>query len=205
MPVPQAIVFDLGKVLVDFDYGRAAANVATRSRLPADEIRALLDQTPLLHEYETGLLTTAQFREQVGQAIGFDGTPEQFAALFADMFTPIREMIALHDELVRRGVPTFAFSNTNELAIQFIRRAYPFYGKFTGTVLSYEEGAMKPTDRIYAVVEQRTWHRGDRLLYLDDRLENVEQARQRGWQTVHHVSAETTVQAVRAALGPAAP
>jgi FMN phosphatase YigB (HAD superfamily) len=50
-------------------------------------------------------------------------------------------------------------------------------------------------------VEQRTWHRGDKLLYLDDRLENIEQARRRGWQTIHHVSPEATLKGVGEALG----
>jgi glucose-1-phosphatase len=200
MPPPQAIVFDLGKVLVDFDYGRSAANLAAHATAPAEAIHRILDQTPLLHEYETGLMTTAQFREQVGGAIGFKGSPEQFASLFADMFTPIREMIALHEELIGRGLATFAFSNTNELAIQFIRRTFSFFDRFTGTVLSYEEGFMKPTDRIYAVVENRTWRRGADLLYIDDRLENVEQARDRGWRTIHHKDPKTTVEQVRANL-----
>lgn len=198
---PKAVVFDLGKVLVDFDYGRAAAALASQSSRGAAEIHRVIDQSPWLFEYETGLLTTAQFRDQMSAAIGFTGTATEFATAFTRIFTPLTGMIALHEELVRRGVPTFAFSNTHELAIQFIRRTYPFYRAFSDAILSYEEGAMKPVERLYAVVEQRSWHRGADLLFIDDRLENVETAARRGWRTIHHTDEAATIAQVREAVG----
>ncbi len=58
-------------------------------------------------------------------------------------------MIALHAELRGRGVPTYIFSNTNDLAIEHIRRNFPFFKNFVGYIYSYEIGAMKPDARIY--------------------------------------------------------
>ena len=39
---PRAVVFDLGKVLLDFDYGRAARTLSVHSDLSATEFRALV-------------------------------------------------------------------------------------------------------------------------------------------------------------------
>jgi glucose-1-phosphatase len=200
MPRPKAVVFDLGKVLVDFDYGRAARNLAAHSKLSAAEIRVAVDQSPLLLEYETGLMTSEQFFNQVRDAIGYTGTPEAFPGLFADIFTPISAMIALHDELVGQRVPTFAFSNTNELAIRFVRRVYPFFNRFDSHILSYEEGAMKPSPRIYEAVERRTWSKGHDLIYIDDRPENIEEGLRRGWQAILHVDPAATISGVRKTL-----
>ncbi len=197
---PKAVVFDLGKVLLDFDYGRAARHLAAHSSATELEIRAALDQSPLLHEYETGLLSTKDFFAEAVSRIGFKGDQPTFARLFADIFTPIDDMIALHGELRQAGIPTFIFSNTNELAIAHIRRAHGFFNDFTGYVLSYEETSMKPTPRIYEAVEKMTWLKGPDLLYIDDRLENIEEGRRRGWQTVHHENPADTISAVRQAV-----
>ena len=55
---PRAVVFDLGKVLLDFDYGRAARTLSVHSDVSATEFRAIVDQSPLLHRFETGLIST---------------------------------------------------------------------------------------------------------------------------------------------------
>jgi HAD superfamily hydrolase (TIGR01509 family) len=89
-------------------------------------------------------------------------------------------------------------SNTNELAIEHIRRRFPFFKNFDGYVLSYEHNAMKPGPRLYEVVEQTSGRHGPDLLYVDDRLENIEAGRVRGWQTILHKTAELTRSAVRA-------
>src|SRR5215468_11975204 len=118
----RAIVFDLGKVLVDFDYGIAGAKLAARATMAAAELGRYLVHVPLIVQYETGLLTSEEFYEEVRTASGYTGTMEEFASLFADIFTPIDPMVQLHADLRRRGFPTYIFSNTNELAIRFIRR-----------------------------------------------------------------------------------
>jgi HAD superfamily hydrolase (TIGR01509 family) len=83
-------------------------------------------------------------------------------------------------------VPLYIFSNTNDLAIGHIRRNFPFFAEFDDFVLSYEHGAMKPDAKLYEVVERLAGRRGGQLLYLDDRIENVEAGRARGWQVIHH-------------------
>jgi hypothetical protein len=76
--VPQAVVFDLGKVLLDFDYGILARRMASQSSISAEEILRVVNQTPLLHRYETGLISDREFYEAVVTATGFRGTEEEF-------------------------------------------------------------------------------------------------------------------------------
>lgn len=198
---PKVVVFDLGKVLVDFDYGLAAHRLAENSTASAAEVRAVIDQTPLLFRYEEGQMTTQEFFTEVKARIGFRGGFEEFAAPFGDIFTELPEMTALHAELRARGVPTFILSNTNDIAISHIRRRFPFFANFDGHVLSYECAALKPHARIYEIAEQRTGCRGGEILFLDDKPENVEAAVPRGWQTICHVSAAESRARVRSLLG----
>ncbi len=196
----KVVVFDLGKVLLDFDYSIAAHRIAEKGTAGVNEARFFIDQSPLLHRYETGLLTTEQFFGEICRLAGFDGTAMEFADFFADIFTPIPAMVQLHANLRTAGIPTYIFSNTNDLAITHIRRRFPFFAEFDGYVLSYEHGVMKPAEEIYEIVETLTECRGAEIVYLDDRLENVEAGLKRGWNAVLHESPEKTQQAL-AGLG----
>ena len=194
---PRAVVFDLGKVLVDFDYGITVRAIQSRCAVEPAELQRIIDQSPLLFRYETGELTTAQFHAEVQAASGYRGGLEEFCALFGDIFTPIAPMVELHATLRARGVPLFVFSNTNELAVRHIRERFPFFSQFDGYILSYEHGTMKPDARLYEVVERVTGRRRGELLYVDDRPENIATAQARGWRAVLHESAENTTTAVQ--------
>lgn len=180
----RTVVFDLGKVLVDFDYSIAVTKIAARSTISLIELARLVAQSPLLLQYETGLLTTQQFYQAVCGACGFAGDFDEFGTCFGDIFTPIDPMVKLHAELRRKGLPTYIFSNTNELAVRHIRNNFPFFSNFDGYILSYEHGAMKPGAKLYEVVERASGCRGSEILYLDDRPENVEAGAARGWQVI---------------------
>lgn len=192
---PSAVIFDLGKVLVDFDYGLVVGRLASRSEATREELGHLILESPILPAYERGELTSRQFFSAVRERARFAGEYEEFAEFFADIFTEIPPMIRLQSELRSRQVPTFIFSNTNDLAVQHIRRRFPFFANFDGYVLSYEHGVMKPDKPVYEVVEKLTAREGPDLLYLDDRPENVATASGRGWRTIlHHDPAESRAQ-----------
>ena len=176
MPGPHAVVFDLGKVLVDFDYSIAGRRIAARGKMSAAEVQKFIDHSPLLFRFETGQMSQQEF--------------------FADIFSPIEPMLQLHAALRQRGVPTYVFSNTNELAVGHMRKNFPFFNQFNGYVCSYEHGAMKPDAKLYEVVERTSRLGGSELLYLDDRPENVAAGAARGWQALLHESAEKSQAAV---------
>ena len=196
METPKIVVFDLGKVLVDFDYSIAARKVAARSARAVDQLRSFLESSPLLVRFETGRVTRQEFFAEICRATGFRGTIEEFGEFFADIFTAIPAMIELHAGLRRRGIPTYIFSNTNDLAIEHIRRSFPFFRDFDGYIFSYEVGAMKPDAKIYEALEKFAGQHGAEILYLDDRPENVAGGAVRGWRTILHETPEKT----RAAL-----
>jgi glucose-1-phosphatase len=199
MPGPKVVIFDLGKVLVDFDYHLALRRLAPRSNLAIDGWNRLLNQSPLLLRYESGGMTSAEFYEEVRIASGFRGEFAEFSRIFGDIFEGIEPMIALHAELRSRGCRTFVFSNTNELAVRHLRERFPFFAAFDGYILSFEHGALKPDARLYEVVERTTGCRAAELLYLDDRPENVAAGLARGWQAIVHQDVGTTRERVRAA------
>src|SRR5262245_48157520 len=106
---PKVVVFDLGKVLVDFDYGIAAAKIAARGKWSLDEVHRFIAQSPLLFRYETGLMTRNEFYAEVCKSTGYSGNFEEFGTFFSDIFSPIEPMVDLQAELRKRGTPTYIF------------------------------------------------------------------------------------------------
>src|SRR5262245_40253237 len=120
-PTPKVVIFDLGKVLVDFDYSIAVRRIAARGRITAAELGELVAHSPLLPRYEMGLLSSEEFYREVCAVTGFCGDLDEFSLSFGDIVVPIQPMVELHDALRKLGVPTYIFSNTNELAVRYIR------------------------------------------------------------------------------------
>ena len=185
-------IFDLGKVLIDFDWSIAARKIATRSHKPPEQFHEYLATSPLLWQYECGQITRADFFAAIQTATGFQGTVAEFNEYFAEIFTEISPMIALQAGLRQRGFKTYIFSNTNDLAIEHVRRDFPFFKNFDGYIFSYEVGGMKPQPKIYEAMEAMTGKRGADLIYIDDRLENIEAGAVRGWRTILHETPEKT-------------
>ena len=201
MPAPTTVVFDLGKVLLDFDYALAARRFAPLTPFSAEAIKTNLVGVDLLHRYEVGELTTPRFFQEIQKTFRYRGDFAQFARDFGDIFTEIPEIIRLHARVRQQGLPTFILSNTNELAVEHIRRHYPFFAGFEGYVLSYEQRSMKPEPRIYEVLEEMSGAARDQIVYIDDHRPNVEAALARGWQAVHHQTPAETVARVEQVLG----
>jgi len=196
MSQPPVFIFDLGKVLVDFNYTIAARKVAARSLKSPHDLHAFLGASPLLGEYESGRLTREGFFDAIRSQIDFQGDVVEFGNYFADIFAEIEPMIGLHAELRERGFKTYIFSNTNDLAVEHIRRNFPFFVNFDGYIFSYEVGAMKPLPKIYEAMETMAGKSGSDLIYIDDRPENIASGAARGWHAILHETPELTRAAV---------
>jgi 2-haloacid dehalogenase len=194
---PSAIIFDLGKVLVDFDYSIAARKLGARCKMAPEQIKFFIAHSPLLFQLETGQITSPQFYKEVCAATGYCGDLDEFSSSFSDVFSPIQLMIDLQANLRRRGFPTYILSNTNDLATTHIRQNFPFFSNFDGYILSYEQGAMKPDAKIYEVAERLSGKSGGEILYLDDLPENIAAGAARGWQVILQESPEKTLAAIR--------
>jgi len=190
---PRVVIFDLGKVLVDFDYAIAARRIAAKAKLSAGEVQNVIEGSPLLFRFETGQISSTEFFDEVCRATGYRDSQQEFEPEFSDIFSAIEPIIALHEKLRRLKMPTFILSNTNDLAVAHIRRKFPFFSNFDGYILSFEQRSMKPSERIYEIAEKITGAREADILYIDDRLENLQPAKRLGWNVVHHQDMDVTL------------
>ncbi len=200
---PKAVVFDLGNVLLNFDYRRTVKKIQAlcggAPDRPDRDLLSVIGGSDLFQRFEGGLIGPAEFFAGVQRETGYTGEFETFGEFFGDVFDEVPEMLAFNESLRLRKIPRYILSNTNDLSIRFIRKRFPFFNQFDGYVLSYEHRAMKPGARIYEIVEEMSALRGADLFYVDDREENIHAAAARGWRAVHHVNPGRTLEMARAA------
>ncbi len=99
---PRVVVFDLGKVLVDFDYSIAVRRFADRSEAGLERVQELVN-SPIQFDYESGLITTDEFFAAVRDGAGFRGNRAEFVEIFADIFSPMERMIPFFDRVKVAG------------------------------------------------------------------------------------------------------
>ncbi len=199
----KIVVFDLGKVLLDFDYMKAAGELVPMCGVFPLTLMGILsgDGMKLLQELELGQIGDDEFYRQISTLVKFKGTREDFMRIFGDIFTPIDEMIQFHGELKKKGIRTYIFSNTNDTAVKWISEHYPFYNDFDGYFLSYKMKVAKPSKEFYIKLEEATGKKGNEIIYIDDKQENIDEALVRGWSAILYTSPEKVIPQVRSLLG----
>jgi HAD superfamily hydrolase (TIGR01509 family) len=181
----SAVCFDLGKVLLHFDWQLMMDRVAEKSPLPLDKILALLMADPQIVAYETGSLTSSKFFSHLKKLLKYKGTAKELRAAFTEIFTPLPEHIALA-ALLAPHYPLAIISNTNEAHIVHAEATYSFFSLFTARIYSHQVKMMKPDRGIYqAALTALGGIDPLETLYIDDLEPNILGAVQLGWQTIH--------------------
>jgi glucose-1-phosphatase len=197
----DALLFDLGRVVINFDIQRTAAAWAERAgRTPADMIaRFVRDET--FWRYETGQITDDEFFTLVRQSLGVTLSNAELIAGWNDTF--IGEMPGIAQLLARAATrwPLYAFSNTNTAHVaHFSQHFAEPLSHFREIFLSSTIKLRKPHAEAYRHVIDAIGVPSERILFFDDLAENIEGARACGLQAVH-VTSPTTVAEALAELG----
>ena len=168
----RVVFFDLGKVLLDFDWEAVCKSAATWCDTEPVRMTRWIATSRHTHDYECGRLTSHQFFEYARVALGFRGRFEDFAELWSDIFTEIPETVALVRQLKGR-LPLALLSNTNEMHVDWVMRQWDFMRLFDEMVLSFREGCAKPEPEIYRCALAKLSVKPAEAFFVDDRPENV--------------------------------
>ena len=181
----SAVCFDLGKVLLHFDWQLMLDRVAEKSPLPPEEISRLLKEDRQVLTYEVGGITSAKFFSHLKKRLKYKGAAKELRACFSDIFTPLPDHIALA-ALLAPHYPLAIISNTNEAHIVHAEATYSFFSLFPVRIYSHQVKAMKPDRAIYQAARAALGGIDPlEILFIDDIEANILGAVQLGWQTIH--------------------
>jgi FMN phosphatase YigB (HAD superfamily) len=180
----RAILLDLGKVIVPFDFTIGYRALQQHSDLTVEELRERIRETGLVPRFESGLIEPRNFVRELCAALSVPLNYAEFCDIWSSIFS--RETLisdAFLTQLHRR-YPLILVSNTNAIHFEMIRREYPVLRHFDRCIVSYEVGAMKPSPSIYRAAIEAAGCLPEECFFTDDIPDYVEGARRMGIDAV---------------------
>ena len=180
----KILLFDLGRVLVDFDHFRSAERIAVFCSKTPRQIYDLFFESSATIAFEAGKIAPEDFYLQVKQMLDLKLSYASFEPIWNDIFflsAKNRSVFGLVNNL-RVNYKTAMLSNINILHYEYLKKNFPVFGVFDKIFLSFQLGLIKPDKEIYNLVIRDLGANPQEIFYIDDRPELVESAKSLGIQ-----------------------
>jgi len=194
----KTIVFDLGKVLIPFDFQRGYDRLAPYCAYEPKQIPERLRTCDLVSRFESGQVEPRPFVDEISRILESKATYDEFCGIWSSIFLPDT---LVPEELVialKKRYRMLVLSNTNAIHFPMVREAYPILSHFDDYILSYEVGALKPESKIYQAAIAKAQARPEEMFFTDDIAAYVEGAKLHGIDAVQFQNAEQTVRDLKA-------
>lgn len=189
----KAIVFDLGNVLIPFDYSIAVKRLNAKEENLGETFMAFYKTNYELHRsFERGDLSEEEFIIKMLNALQNKIDEETFCKIYSEIFTVNGNVASLLPEL-KQNYKLVLLSNTNAIHKKYGWEQYEFIKYFDKLILSHEVNAVKPEEKIYKTVETCTGFQPEAHIFIDDILEYVEGAKKLGWDGIQFLGYDNLV------------
>ena len=169
----KLIIFDLGKVILDFSHQNIAEGLAPFSETSRyqdpDNILAHMFNSGagIVNLYEEGRMTSEEFFSYIRETFRLDISFLQFKQIWNEIFTENKGVAELIERL-KKEFPLFLLSNTNVLHFEYVKEKFPVVHKFDKWILSYETGLRKPCPEIFQTALRKAGVRPAEAIFIDD-------------------------------------
>jgi putative hydrolase of the HAD superfamily len=184
----DALLFDLGRVVLDIDFGRTLACWAGHAGCEVAHLVGRFSRDDIYRRHETGDISDAEFFEGLRRSLGVKLSDAQFLEGWNAIFGEMPGIAALLARAAAR-VPLYAFSNTNNAHVEHFSLEYAaVLGHFHEIFLSSTIGLRKPDAAAYDHVVKAIGVDPERIVFFDDLAENIEGAKACGLTAIHVTS-----------------
>ncbi|MFY9210076.1 MAG: HAD family phosphatase [Aestuariivita sp.] len=178
---PQAVVFDIGNVLIEWQperfYDSVIGSERRKAMFAAVDLHGMNDKVDTGHHFTETVYGTAEDYPEWRDEI------RMWHDHWIEMASPVIDhSVRLMSALQTKGVPVFSLTNFGIQSYDFAATHYPFLRAFDRDYISGHMGVIKPDARIFEMLEQSCGIPPAYLLFTDDRPDNIAAAQARGWQ-----------------------
>ena len=173
------LIFDLGGVLVNLDWGKVCEPLASLSDLSYAAVQKEVQNGPIVQSSMSGHLDPQEFHRAICAKIHVNITFDPFIDLWNGLLSVNEDMAPLVEELGSDHRLVLA-SNTDAIHFMYARQHFDVLGAFDHYFLSYEMGLIKPDPAYFHHVLDGLQTAADDCLFIDDRPDNVKSAREIG-------------------------
>lgn len=185
----EAVVFDVGRVIVQWDLRHLFAQLID-DPLDLNWFCENVVTEEWHFQHDAGRPLAAMVPERKAQFPDHGYLIDAYANRFLDTIPgPVPGTAALIQRLAAREIPLFAITNFGAEFWQQFRPTEPILRHFHDIVVSGDEKLTKPDPAIFQLAAARFGHAPEAMLFIDDNAANIQSAAKLGWQTHHFTDA----------------
>lgn len=189
----SAVVFDLGQVIVPFDYKHFVKKVNKQKDGIGERFLDLYKTNYHIHrDFEKGLIPEKEFVKMMLGYLDYCIDEATFCNYWSDIFTKDEKVISLLP-ILKQKYKLYLISNTNSIHKKYGFEHYDFLKLFDQLFLSHEVGFIKPEKEIYQAVEEASGFLPEEHIFIDDILEYVTAAKDLGWDGIQFLGYDDLV------------
>jgi len=194
----SAVVFDLGMVLLNFDYKIMIERLEkVEPGLGNHFIENYKSNYDVHRNFERGKISETDFVEEMLNSLNHKIDAETFCKFYSEIFT-LNEKVAGLLPVLKNKYRLFLLSNTNSIHQKYGWKDYPFLVHFEKQFLSHEVGAVKPDEKIYRAVEKYSCLPPEEHIFIDDIKEYADAAKNLGWDAIHFTGYDDLIKNLKA-------
>ena len=174
------IVFDIGNVMVGFDWKQFIEKFGWSDEVSAKIANATV-HAKTWHEIDRGVMTEDEVLEAfIANDPSVESELRAFYEDFSGMLNQFEYAKGWIIDLKRRGFKVYCLSNMSFKAVRECADALDFLPMLDCYILSCNEGLIKPQKEIYQLFFERFNLKPEECLFFDDLERNVNAARDNG-------------------------
>lgn len=189
MPEITTVVFDVGKVLFEWDLRHLFSKlIADDEELEWFVANVVMPQWHFQHD--AGRALAEMVAERMLEFPGHDELLNAYMTRFNETIPgPVPGSLEIVRDLAARHIPLFAITNFGHEFWEAFRPTQPIFDHFRDIIVSGTEKMMKPDPAIYALALKRFGLQPGEAIFIDDIIANVEAARANGFVAHHFIDA----------------
>ena len=187
----EAIIFDLGGVILNIDYNLTRLSFEKAGISHFDDMYSQSKADELFRRLETGKVKEDDFYKEFKDCTSSSISKEEIESCWNAMLLDFREDTLVFLDVLKSRYRIFLLSNTNiihykkfEKIYHEKQRAKAFDAFFEKAYYSFEMGLRKPDADCYNFVLERNKLLAATTLFIDDTAKNIETAENLGMQTI---------------------
>jgi glucose-1-phosphatase len=183
-PEIEAIIFDIGRVIIDLDPSRAIAAIGAGSTLTPDKLWRAVQEDPLWLGWQEGRVTPREWYENLIARFRTPISFDEFCNAWNSVLVP---KLLLPEQIFKqlsKKCRLVLLSNTDPIHVAYMESKFKFLRYFPKRVYSCDVGASKPNVKIFRAAIREADAPARRILFIDDIRQYVMAARQTGLTAV---------------------
>ena len=176
------ICFDLdGLYFTDESFQKFKERLAPNTEKPIrDLVLALSDE---MRAFKSGTMSEEAYRERAKSVLGLSCSNEEIYTILRESYEVNKKVEQLAKTLRQKWYKIWICSNNFPSRVRELDKKFHFLDNFDVHIFSYEVGAMKPDQKIFQILIDKSGVEASKIIYSDDKEEKLEWAKKLWIQT----------------------